>query len=417
VDVVVVYGLFGLTYDAIFALVRIPVTLFIIYLVVRTPFKRPYHWAFLAMNVSFLWLTSWAFLAQSTPNDASKALLYYDIGNFSPGSFQILTIFQFVVFFVSSRPHRWQKYVLIAGYAWVAATAWLPTLLGDESFIVTSPHLTAFGWSAGPGASAPYLDPYGIDIFGATMSILIFYLLIRFYRSSKLPLVRAQTKYVIVGVFFLLFGFYQYYAQVGANSGGYHLPTLQNLIQAPADFIAALALRKKGFYSVVPVAETAPPTPVVYPLEEARSYLAHDTKASFEAFMGLVRNGHEGLGITRMFPDQVRKDYGIQTTPIRWLAEAKGQDTIPPGDLLGLSLTVKDFYQKAKKPVVILQGVEYLTTINGFNPILRLIQGLSEENATKGGILILPVLPGSLNQQDEILLESETTGMPAPAKS
>jgi hypothetical protein len=111
----------------------------------------------------------------------------------------------------------------------------------------------------------------------------------------------------------------------------------------------------------------------------------------------------------------VRKDYGIQTTPIRWLAEAKDRDVIPPSDLLGLSLTIKDFYQRANRPVVILQGVEYLTTINGFNSILRLIQGLNEENATKGGVLIIPVLPGSLNTQDEILLKSETTPLPAPS--
>jgi len=365
--------------------------------------------------VSFLWLTSWAFLAQATPDDAPRALLYYDIGDLSPGSFQILTIFQFVVFFVSARPRRWQRYVLIAGYIWVAATTWLPTLLGDESFIVTTPHLTAFGWSAGPGASAPYLDPYGIDIFGATVTILIFYMLIPFYRSSKLPLVRAQTKYVIVGVFFLLFGFYQYYAQVGANSGGYHLPTLQNLIQAPADFIAALALRKKGFYSVTPVAETATgAAPPLYPLEATHSYLAHDTKASFEAFTGLVRNGHEGLSISRIFPDQIRKDYGLQSTPIRWLAEAKGQEAIPPGDLLGLSLTVKDFLQKATRPVVMLQGIEYLTTYNGFTPILKLIQGLTEANAENKGILLLPVVPKSLDERDEALLVAETNPLPSP---
>jgi len=77
---------------------------------------------------------------------------------------------------------------------------------------------------------------------------------------------------------------------------------------------------------------------------------------------------------------------------IRWLAETKGPDVIPPGDLLGLSLTVKDFLEKAKKLIVMLQGIEYLTTYNGFTPILRLI-----------------------NKQDEALLTTETTPMPMPA--
>ena len=83
----------------------------------------------------------------------------------------------------------------------------------------------------------------------------------------------------------------------------------------------------------------------------------------------------------------MRKDYGLQTTPIRWLAEENGQDSIQPGDLLGISLTVKDFLEKAAKPVVMLHGIEYLTTYNGFIPVLRLIQGFSESIAARRGIL------------------------------
>jgi hypothetical protein len=102
------------------------------------------------------------------------------------------------------------------------------------------------------------------------------------------------------------------------------------------------------------------------------------------------------------------------TTPIRWLAESKRDDAISPVDLLGLSLTVKDFLQKATKPVVMLQGIEYLTTINGFEPNLRLVQGLRDANAEERGILLLPVVPRSLNDRDEALLVAETTPLPLP---
>jgi hypothetical protein len=179
-----------------------------------------------------------------------------------------------------------------------------------------------------------------------------------------------------------------------------------------------LGLRRKGFYSVAPVTETATTAePIRYPVEDGRTYLAHDPKAAFESFSDLVRSGRQGLMITRTFPEAVRKDYGIQTTPIRWLAEVKAQDAIPPGDLLGLSLTIKDFLEKAKKPVVMLQGVEYLTTYNGFTPILRLITGLRESSAATSGILILPVLPDTLDKHEEALLASETTPMPMPTAS
>ena len=76
------------------------------------------------------------------------------------------------------------------------------------------------------------------------------------------------------------------------------------------------------------------------------------------------------------------------------LAHGRRSDyAIPPGELLGLSLTVKDCLQKAKRPVVLIQGIEYLTTYNGFAPILRLIQGLTEANAANNGILLLASSP------------------------
>jgi hypothetical protein len=280
-----------------------------------------------------------------------------------------------------------------------------PRFLGNGKWA-----LNAFGWANGSGTGDVYLRPYNIDIFVTLIGILAFFLLIRYYRSQKSDLLRGQTKYIIIGLLLFFVGFYSLY--ISRATGG---PNPQDLIGAAGDFILLLGLRKKGFYSVTPMVETATVEgPVRYALEDGRSYLAHDQKAAFEGFSEAVRRGHEGLLITRIFPTEVREDYGIETTPIRWLAESKGQDVISPGDLLGLSLTIKDFLEKAKKPVVMLQGIEYLTTYNGFTPILRLINGLRESSAGMSGILILPIVPETLNKQDEALLTTETTPMPMP---
>jgi hypothetical protein len=307
----------------------------------------------------------------------------------------------------------WQKLFIIGGYAYGIATVQLPIAIGDSSFFYGKQVLSPFGWAAGPGTSDPYLRPSGIDVLTAVTGVLVFALLFRYYRSEKSPLVRGQTKYLILG---LLFFFASAFAiGISRDLGAATIPNPQAFLASIGDFVLLLGLRRKGFYSVTPVAETATAAaPLKYPLQDGHSYLARDPNTSFEAFSDLVRNGREGLLITRRYPADVRKDYGIQTTPIRWLAETKDQDAIPPPDLLGLSLTVKDFFEKATKPVVMLHGIEYLTSINGFTPILRLIQSLSEENATRRGVLILPVLPDSLNKQDEALLASETTPMPMP---
>ena len=412
-DAVVVYRIFGLSLDAIFALFRIPVTVAIIILTLRIQFKRKYHWAFLAWNFSFLWAVSFAFLAQASTNAATAQGWYHIFDPLGQPAITVLFAYQFVIYFISQNPGKWQKYLLVGGYLWTAATVWVPSVI-DPNFLSTIPNLTQFGWTNGPGTNAAYLVPDGIDYYFSSMVIIIFYLLFRHYRSEKSLLKKGQTKYVIVGMFFIFIGTYQHY--LASYSGIKNVPIFQNLISAPGDLLSLFGLRRKGFYSVAPIAETATVmAPVRYPLEEAHSYLAQDPKAAFEGFSELVRSGREGLLITRTFPDAVRKDYGIQTTPIRWLAESKGPDAIPPEDLLGLSTMVKDFFDKATRPVVMLHGIDYLTTYNGFTPILKLINGLSESNAEKRGILILPVLPDTLNKQDEILLASETTPMPMPA--
>jgi hypothetical protein len=414
-DAVVVDRIFGLDFLAIFALIRVFVTLVIIFFTIRIPFKRNYHWMFLIVSIVIVWHSViWAYLQVATSSaDIPIRNFLLDLAK-TP--VQAVTIFQFVVYFVSRKVSRPMKAILVAGYAFLVAAVWVPDAI-DPAFLGNAKWaLTQFGWQNGPGTGDVYLRPEGIDIFTAIMGILIFALLFKYYRSQKSDLLRGQTKYLIIGMLIFFIGFFS--TSITRFWGGTNYPNTSDLISMVGDFILLLGLMKKGFYSVTPVAETAMAEgPARYPLEDGRSYLSHDQKSAFEGFSELVRNGHEGLLITRIVPAEVRKDYGIQTTPIRWLAEAKGQDTIPPGDLLGLSLTIKDFLEKATKPVVMLQGIEYLTTYNGFTPILRLINGLRESSAATSGILILPVLRDSLNRQDEVLLSSETTPMPMPTAS
>jgi hypothetical protein len=146
-DAVVVYRIFGISLDALFALIRDVATAAVIFLIVRTPFKRKYHWAFLALFVAILFGGFGALAAQLTTYSASQAYSYYELLAPVGGDFPYLLVFQFVVLFVSPKVSTWQKCVLIAGYAWVAATVWAPIALGDMSFIYTTPHLSSFGWT------------------------------------------------------------------------------------------------------------------------------------------------------------------------------------------------------------------------------------------------------------------------------
>ncbi|MBI4258750.1 MAG: DUF835 domain-containing protein, partial [Thaumarchaeota archaeon] len=56
---------------------------------------------------------------------------------------------------------------------------------------------------------------------------------------------------------------------------------------------------------------------------------------------------------------------------------------------------------------VILDGVEYLVSVHGFRPVLLLIKRLNKIVSEKRAILILALVPGSLNERDEATLSSE----------
>jgi hypothetical protein len=79
-DAVVVYRIFGLDLDATFALVRVLVTLVVIFFTIRIPFKRNYHWMFLVVSIVILWHSFFNFYDQLATNAADLP-----IGKFTAG--------------------------------------------------------------------------------------------------------------------------------------------------------------------------------------------------------------------------------------------------------------------------------------------------------------------------------------------
>ena len=208
---------------------------------------------FLVLSSAFLYF-SVTQLYSSVASSSAEYLTRTWLINWVNSPVQFLLIYQFVVYFVVTKTTRWQTYVLVGGYVFIAATNWIP-LLVDPSFVVTTPHLTPTGLIAGLGTDAPYLIPDNINLFVTAMAILSFYLLFRYYRSDKSLLVRGQIKYLTMGIALILIGSYVHFISSSYPS----LPNLQNLIAGGGDFILFLGLRRKGFYSVTPISGDSRP--------------------------------------------------------------------------------------------------------------------------------------------------------------
>jgi len=114
-----------------------------------------------------------------------------------------------------------------------------------------------------------------------------------------------------------------------------------------------------------------------------------------------------GLVITREFPDNLRKRFELQVTPIIWLTESPGDRRIAPTSPAVLTDTLIRFMESNPNGIVLLEGVEYLVTFNGFRKVLRQLDALNETAWVTKTRLLVTVDPRAFDEKDLALLERD----------
>lgn len=114
-----------------------------------------------------------------------------------------------------------------------------------------------------------------------------------------------------------------------------------------------------------------------------------------------------GLVVTREFPDKVRAAHSLQVTPIVWLTESPGERRVAPTSLTMLIDTVTRFMEANPNSIVLLEGVEYLVTHNGFKKVLKQLDALSETTWVTKARLLVAVDPNAFDERDLALLERD----------
>ena len=138
------------------------------------------------------------------------------------------------------------------------------------------------------------------------------------------------------------------------------------------------------------------------------SYLVPDNVAlAYELFLEAIMSGTEGLCITRTMPVRVRERYKLQRTPIIWLTGEviDGEKTIH--SLQDLSILISNYVQKATKPVILIDGMEYLISQQGFQSVYHLMQAKRTQMEASRGILIVPFFREAIEVKEAKLMERE----------
>lgn len=151
-----------------------------------------------------------------------------------------------------------------------------------------------------------------------------------------------------------------------------------------------------------------------YSLSAGKSYVVEESPPdiSFDAFVNIVSTSTGdppkkavGLAVSRQHPDLIRQKYGLEQTPVYWLATRTGQEVISPTNLGILTHTLIQFVEENPSGVILLDGLEYLVSNNDFNKVLRVIDQVNDHISQSKAVMIIPVDPRAFDQKELALLE------------
>jgi hypothetical protein len=145
----------------------------------------------------------------------------------------------------------------------------------------------------------------------------------------------------------------------------------------------------------------------VYEIRRGFSYLIKEAKPhkSFEMFMDQVTHNIQGLCVTRQHPTILRKEWGMEKTPIIWLSNQLGKVYVNPSNIGILSDTIIRFVEKSEDSVILIDGVEFLIVNNDYEKVLRMIHHITEAVMENRSRLIVSVDPRTLETRELALLE------------
>jgi hypothetical protein len=137
----------------------------------------------------------------------------------------------------------------------------------------------------------------------------------------------------------------------------------------------------------------------VYLIEERRP------KASYELFDQALASGYSGLVVTRDFPKKLLSEKELGTCKVLWLTNLVGEGRINPTAIGILMGQIRNFIENQSRTVVVLDGMEYLVSLNTYDRMLQFMHQLRDIVVTNESIMLVPVDPRTMSQREIAMLE------------
>jgi uncharacterized protein DUF835/anticodon-binding protein len=134
------------------------------------------------------------------------------------------------------------------------------------------------------------------------------------------------------------------------------------------------------------------------------------TDSAWGQFLDSVSAGRRGLCVTREFPDRLRRRIGNRDITVIWLSNVGRQNSVKPSDVVALETLFTSALDEGHVSAVLLEGFEYLVTVNTLVPVLKLLRELHSRASVAGAAVWVPVNPRLLTSGEVETLQAAFPG-------
>ena len=146
-------------------------------------------------------------------------------------------------------------------------------------------------------------------------------------------------------------------------------------------------------------------------LEMGFNYLIEETqpKRSFEFFKAKVSKGAKGLCISTSYPKKIIEEYGLHGTTVYWLSELEfDNQSLHPRRLdFEVTRAIQNFVKSNPSSLLIIDGVEFLILINGFERVMTFIKKMNDIMSATASTLITSINPSAFSEEKLSIIERE----------
>jgi len=134
-------------------------------------------------------------------------------------------------------------------------------------------------------------------------------------------------------------------------------------------------------------------------IDTGRMYLICSERPdkAFKMAQDLIFCGHDLLCISRYHPDIIKEMWHDLEFESIWLCERPGEFSIPPTQLSRIADSVVSFIRRRKSPIILFDGIEYLSLFNDFHRLQMFVEELNDLAMESRAILLIPIDPRSFD--------------------